>query len=265
VNRIDKRFKDIKKEKRRAFIAYICAGDPDISTTERLVLEFDRTGVDIVELGIPFSDPLADGPTIQKASQRALKGKMTLGKLFSLISSLRKKTDIPIVLMGYYNLVYNYGIVRFIKEARQSGADGVIIPDLIPEEADELIFVARQCDFKTIFLAAPTSTKKRMRLIAQKSTGFIYYVSLAGVTGAREVLPTHIREHIRTIKRLSSKPVCVGFGVSTPKQVKRLSLYCDGVIVGSAIIDKIEKNLPDKAKAIRDAVAFVKKMAQGVR
>jgi tryptophan synthase alpha chain len=265
VNRIDKRFKDIKEKKGKAFIAYICAGDPDISTTERLVLEFDRIGVDIVELGIPFSDPLADGPTIQKASQRALKGGVTLGKIFSLISLLRKKTDIPIVLMGYYNPVYNYGIVRFIKEAKASGADGIIIPDLIPEEADELIFVARQCDFKTIFLAAPTSTKKRMKLIAQKSTGFIYYVSLAGVTGARAVLPTHIREHIRTIKRLSSKPVCVGFGVSTPEQVKRLSLYCDGVIVGSAIINRIEKSLPDRPKAIRDAAIFVKNMVQGVR
>ncbi len=265
MNRIDKRFRDIKEKKGKAFIAYICAGDPDISATEKLVLEFDRIGVDIVELGIPFSDPLADGPTIQKASQRALEGGVTLGKIFSLISSLRKKTDIPIVLMGYYNSVYNYGIVRFIKGAKASGADGIIIPDLIPEEADELIFVARQCDFKTIFLAAPTSTRKRIKLIAQKSTGFIYYVSLAGVTGARAALPTHISEHIRTIKHLSSKPVCVGFGISTPEQVKRLSHYCDGVIVGSAIINRIEKSLPDRPKAIRDAVIFVKNMVRGVR
>jgi len=151
VNRIDKRFKDIRKQKRKAFITYICAGDPDISTTEKLVLELDRIGVDIVELGIPFSDPLADGPTIQKASLRALKKSVNLSTIFSLISSLRKKTDIPLVLMGYYNPIYSYGVERFAKEAMIAGADGVIIPDLIPEEADELISAARQYDFKTIF------------------------------------------------------------------------------------------------------------------
>ena len=265
MNRIDKRFKDIKKQKRKAFIAYICAGDPDIATTEKLVLELDRIGVDIIELGIPFSDPLADGPTIQKASLRALEKKVNLSRIFSLISSLRKKTDIPLVLMGYYNPIYSYGVERFVKEAKISGADGVIIPDLIPEEANELISAARQYDFNTIFLIAPTTTNKRMKLITQKSTGFIYYVSLAGVTGARAALPTHIREHIRAIKRLSSKPVCIGFGVSTPKQVKSLSAYCDGIIVGSAIINRIEKNLPDKSKAIKDVVVFTKSMVGGAR
>jgi len=264
VNRIDKRFKDIKEQKQKAFIAYICAGDPDIATTEKFVLALDRSGVDIIELGIPFSDPLADGPTIQKASQRALKKEVNLTKIFSLIRSLRKKTDIPIVLMGYYNPIYSYSIVRFVNDAQAAGADGVIVPDLIPEEADELIFVARQCDFKTIFLVAPTSTRERVKLIAQKSTGFIYYVSLAGVTGARTVLPTHIREHIRTINRLTKKPVCIGFGVSTSKQVKSLSAYCDGVIVGSAIINIIEKSLPDKPKAIRDVTRFIKSMRQGL-
>jgi len=265
VNRIDKRFNDISRQKRKAFIAYICAGDPDIPTTEKLVLELDQVGVDILELGIPFSDPLADGPTIQKASQRALKKGINMDKIFSLIRSLRKKTGIPIVLMGYYNPVYSYGIARFIKEATRSGADGIIVPDLIPEEADELIFVARQYDFKTIFLVAPTSTRKRIKLIAEKSTGFIYYLSLAGVTGARAVLPTRIRDHIKEIKALSRKPVCVGFGVSTTRQVKSLSAYCDGVIVGSAIINKIENSLPDKPKAIREAARFVKGIARGVR
>lgn len=265
MNRIDAKFKRLRYRKNKAFVAYICAGDPNLAFTRRLVIELDKAGVDIIELGIPFSDPLADGPTIQKASQRALKGGVNLKKIFSLTASLRQETDIPIVFMGYYNPIYDYGLEAFIKKAKASGADGVIIPDLIPEEADRFASLSRRSDFDTIFLAAPTSSRKRIRLIAGLSTGFIYYVSLVGVTGARKVLPAHIREHIREIKRFSKKPVCVGFGVSTPKQAKGLSAYCDGVIVGSAIIDKIEKNLPDKAKALREAVSFARGMARGVR
>jgi len=265
MNRIDKKFKELKSTGRKAFIAYICAGDPDIATTRKLVLELDKAGVDIVELGIPFSDPLADGPTIQRASQRALKGKVNLKNIFSLIRSLRKETDIPLVLMGYYNPIYRYGEKRFVRDAKAAGADGVIVPDLSPEEADQLIRACEKYEFDPIFLAAPTSTKKRLKLIASKSKGFIYYVSLTGVTGARKQLPAHIRDHIRDIKRIADKPVCIGFGISSLEQVKQLSSFCDGVIVGSALIGKIEKNLSSKSRVSKSVARFAKTLVKGVR
>jgi tryptophan synthase alpha chain len=264
MNRIDRKFKALKAAKKKAFIAYICAGYPDLPTTEKLVIELDKTGVDIVELGMPFSDPLADGPTIQRASQRALKNKVDITKIFCLVKKLRKKTGIPIVLMGYYNPIYNYGVLDFIKRAKQAGVDGVIVPDLIPEEADEFISVSRKYDLNTIFLVAPTSSAERLKLIISKSTGFIYYVSLTGVTGARQVIAEGVKGHVQRIKRDSSKPVCVGFGVSTPSQVKALSAYSDGVIVGSAIIKVLEKNIRDKSKAVKEAISFVKKMRKGL-
>jgi tryptophan synthase alpha chain len=264
MNRIDKKFKELKRQKKKAFIAYICAGDPDIATTEKLVLALECNGVDVIELGMPFSDPLADGPTIQMASQRALKNRVNIPKMFSSIRRLRKNTEIPIILMGYYNPIYNYGIMHFIKEAKKSGIDGVIIPDLIPEEADDFILVARQYDFSTIFLASPTSTNKRLKLIAAKSSGFIYYVSLTGVTGTRQKLSLRIKGHIARIKRISNKPVCIGFGVSTPEQVRTLVGFSDGVIIGSAIIKRIEKNLNNKAKAIREASSFIRQCRKGL-
>lgn len=264
MNRVEKRFKELKSEGRKAFIAYICAGDPDLSTTKRLALELDKAGVDIIELGVPFSDPLADGPTIQRASQRALKKKVNLPKIFSLIKSLRKKTEIPLILMTYYNPIYKYGVKRFVKDGKNSGVDGVIVPDLPPEEATELIVASKRNEFDTIFLAAPTSTGDRIRLIAQKSTGFIYYVSLTGVTGARKKLPAHIREHIREIKRISSKPVCVGFGISNSQQVRDLSSFCDGVIVGSAIINRVENSLSERKRIPDKVAAFIRDLIRGL-
>ena len=264
MNRIEEKFRKLKKQNKKAFIAYICAGDPDIVTTEKLALELDKAGVKIVELGVPFSDPLADGPTIQRASQRALKKGVNITKIFSLVKKLRKKTDMPIVLMGYYNPIYNYGVLNFIKRAKQAGVDGVIVPDLIPEEAGEFISVSRKYDLSTIFLAAPTSSARRLKAIVAKSTGFVYYVSLTGVTGARHAMGEGIKAHVQKIKRISRKPVCIGFGVSTPSQVNALSMYSDGVIVGSAIIKVLEKNLGNKSKAVKEAISFVKKMRKGL-
>lgn len=264
MNRIEKRFEELKKQKKKAFIAYICAGDPDLSTTKRLVLELDKAGVDIIELGVPFSDPMADGPTIQRASQRALKKRVNLPKIFLLIKSLRKRTEIPLILMTYYNPVYKYGVKRFVRDGKGSGVDGVIVPDLPPEEATELIAASKKNEFDTIFLAAPTSTIERIRLISQKSTGFIYYVSLTGVTGARKKLPSHIREHIREIKRISNKPVCIGFGISNSQQVGELSSFCDGVIVGSAIINRVESRLSDKKRIPDKVAAFIKGLIRGL-
>jgi len=265
MNRIDKKFRDLRVRNRKAFIAYICAGDPSLSITKRLVTELDRAGVDIVELGVPFSDPLADGPTIQRASQRALKGKVNLPAIFSMIKTMRRRVEVPIVLMTYYNPVYSYGVRRFVKDAKASGADGVIVPDLAPEGANELIRSSTRHKFDTIFLAAPTSTTKRLRLITNRSRGFIYYVSLTGVTGARANLPSHIKGHIRQIKRITNKPVCIGFGVSNAAQVRRLCKVADGVIVGSAIINKIEKNLTNRKNIPKIVATFVKGLRKGMR
>jgi tryptophan synthase alpha chain len=265
MNRIDKKFQELSSMKHKAFITYICAGDPDMATTERLVEEFDKAGVDIIELGIPFSDPLADGPVIQKASQRALRNNVNIPKILSLVKRLREKTSIPIILMGYYNPIYSYGVVNFIKHVKASGVDGVIIPDLIPEEAEDIVSISRQYDLSTIFLVSPTSSLKRIRRISSQSTGFIYYVSLTGVTGTRQSISAGIKKNIQRIKAVSKKPVCIGFGVSTPEQAGLLSSYSDGVIVGSAIIKIIEKHIGNNAMAIKGAVSFVKRMKKGLK
>ena len=263
MNRIDKKFKQLRRIRKKAFISYICAGDPDIKTTGELVLGLERAGVDIIELGIPFSDPLADGPTIQRASQRALKAGANIPKILSMVRGLRKKTQIPLVFMTYYNLVHYYGVEKFVKDAKEAGADGIIVPDLIPEEAHRLISAARKMDFCTIFLIAPTSTTDRIRMIADKSRGFIYYVSLTGVTGARKILPSHIKEHIRKIRRITDKPVCVGFGVSSHSQVRQMQGFADGVIVGSALVNKIEQNLRQKNKIPAAVAALTERLIRG--
>ncbi|MGE4357851.1 MAG: tryptophan synthase subunit alpha [Candidatus Omnitrophota bacterium] len=260
MNRVEEKFRVLRKHNRKAFIVYIMAGDPDLKTTYDLVLELEKKGVDIVELGIPFSDPVADGPVIQKAGLRALKNGINLSNVFDLVSKLRKKTEIPVVLMSYFNIIFQRGIERFVGEARRNGVDGVIIPDLIPEEAGDLLRIAREKDFSTIFLASPTSTPQRLRKIVKASSGFVYYVSLTGVTGMRKVLPPRLKEAVLNIKAITSKPVCVGFGVSTPQQVKSVLEFSDGVVVGSAIVKVIEKNLknPSLVKKVGNFVNFLR-------
>lgn len=246
MNRIDQKFIELKKAKRKAFIAFITAGDPDLKTTEALVLGFEKAGVDIIELGVPFSDPMADGPTIQASSMRALKHHVNIADILKLVSRLRARTQIPIVLMPYYNPVFHYGVTRFVKDSSAAGVDGVIIPDLPPEEAGELMAAAKKSDFATIFLAAPTTTDARLPKIVRASQGFIYYVSLTGVTGVRKDIPVDFKRDIGRIKSITAKPVCVGFGISTPEQVKAVAAAADGIIVGSAIVRCIEQNIGNK-------------------
>jgi len=260
VNRIDKKFKELKKKRRKAFIAFIMAGDPTLSTTKKIVFELERRGVDIIELGVPFSDPLADGPTIQRSSERALKNSKTnLNSVFNMVRSIRLETDIPICFLTYYNLIHHYGLKRFVDKADASGVDGIIVPDLPPEESQELRRAARQRDFSVIHLAAPTSSGKRIRMIADSSSGFIYYVSLTGTTGARKRLPQQIPSGLRKIKAMTKKPVCVGFGISRPEQVRSISRLADGVIVGSAIIKVIERNI-GKKDLVKKVGRFVRKL-----
>ncbi|UCB57667.1 MAG: tryptophan synthase subunit alpha [Candidatus Omnitrophota bacterium] len=246
MNRIDKKFKELRRQKKKALISFITCGDPNLTTTYQLALEFDRGGTDILELGVPFSDPLADGPVIQAASGRALKNKVNLASVFGLVKRVREKSEMPIALLTYYNIIYRFGIKNFVKQARLAGVDGVIVPDLPVEEARELIKEARKGKLATIFLLAPTTEAKRIRQICSASSGFIYYVSLTGTTGVRKTLPEELKRRLRQIKRITAKPVCVGFGISSPQQAAEAAAVADGVIVGSAIIKVIERNLGHK-------------------
>ncbi|MFA4989621.1 MAG: tryptophan synthase subunit alpha [Candidatus Omnitrophota bacterium] len=257
MNRIDKKFKDLKKTGKKAFIAFITAGFPNLSVTEKLIYALDKIGVDILELGVPFSDPMADGPVIQAASQQALKKNTHLVNILHLVKKARKKTELPICLMTYYNPVFCFPEDKFISEAKKSGVDGVILPDLPPEEGKVFMAAAKGRGLDTICFLAPTSSRKRIKLISGISQGFIYYVSLTGVTGTRSKLPEDIRKNIKLIKRYTRKPVCVGFGVSTPSQVREIKKIADGVIIGSAIIKEIEENSgsPDLIKRVSNFIA----------
>jgi len=264
MNRIDKKFKELKKLNRKAFIPYICYGDPNIEITKDLVLELSYSGADLIELGYPFSDPLADGPTIQSATERALKHNISIKKYFQTIKDLRKKTDIPIVIMTYYNLIFNYRLETFIKEAVKAGLDGAVIPDLPIEESDCLRRITKKHNFDLIFLISPTTPKSRMEKIVRKSAGFIYYVSLTGVTGAKDNLAFTLKGDIRSLKEITDKPICVGFGISQPIHVQKISEIADGVIVGSAIIDIIHKNISNK-KLVSTVGKFVRKLAKSTQ
>lgn len=246
MNRVDKKFRELKKDGRKAFIAFVTAGYPDLRTTEQLVLEFDRRGVDIVELGVPFSDPIADGPVIQAASYEALKKKTTLKKILALVKRLREKTQMPLAAMSYFNPILRYGLSRFIRDAVASGLDALIIPDLPPEEEQEFSKEARRHGLELVLFLSPTTTMARARFIARAARGFIYFVSLTGVTGARRDLPHELAGQLRAAKRVAgATPVCAGFGVSTREQVRYVSRHSDGVIVGSAIVKKITENLKE--------------------
>ena len=263
MNRIDQKFQELQKRKKKAFIAFITAGDPDLRTTEQLVPAFEGAGVDIVELGVPFSDPLADGPTIQAASQRALKKHVNLESILAVVKRIRQRSQIPIALMTYYNPVFHYGEERFARKAKACGVDGLIVPDLPPEEGHNLIRAARQNGLATVFFLAPTTTPQRMKHIVNASTGFIYYVSLTGVTGARQELPTSLTQQVRLAKRMTRKPVCVGFGVSTPAQVRQVAKVADGVIVGSAIVNAIAQN-KGKKQLVANVARFVQKLSRNL-
>lgn len=260
MNRIDRKFKELRSEGKKAFIAYITAGDPNLRMTGRLVLELEKCGVDIIELGIPFSDPLADGVTIQAASQRALVGKTTLSKVFDLVLGLRRSTDMPIAFMTYYNPVLKYGITKFFKKCRRVGVDGVIVPDLPYEEAADVKSAARANSVATIFLAAPTSTVARLKGIARNSTGFIYYVSLTGVTGARSRLPAEIRSNVMRLRSVTNKPIAVGFGVSQPAQARHIAKSADAVIIGSAIV----RIIGEKKNIIARVSKFAKNLGKAI-
>lgn len=256
MSRIEYTFKTLKKKGEKAFIPYIMSGDPSVDATKRLVTELEEGGADIIELGVPFSDPLADGPTIQRASERALAQGVTLRKVLALVEEIRKVSQIPLLLMTYFNPVFKYGIEAFAKDASKVGVDGVIIPDLIPDEADDFQILARQYHLDTVFLLAPTSTEDRIRKVIRSSTGFIYYVSITGTTGAKLLMDDTMKTTLNNIRAITPKPVAVGFGVSGPEDAKAVASIADGVIVGSAIVRLIAegKDIREFTKSLREAI-----------
>ena len=258
MNRIDETFRRLRAKKEKALIGFLTVGFPSVKILPDLVKALERSGVDMLELGIPFSDPLADGPTIQASSQWALQQGVTPGQVLRLVEKLRRdKVKLPIALLTYYNPVYHYGLERFCREAKASGVDGLIIPDLPPEEGKDLIAAARPLGLKTVFLAAPTSPVQRLKKIVRASSGFIYYVSLTGVTGVRGKIPPGLSVQVRAVKRLTRLPVCVGFGISRPDQVRQVVKIADGAIVGSALSQVIHRA---GRNPVKEAARFMRQM-----
>lgn len=262
MGRIADTFKRLQGEGKKALVTFITAGDPDLETTGRLIPLLANAGADIIELGVPFSDPMADGPTIQLASERALAAGTTLEGMLALVKKVRTGTQVPIVLMGYYNPILQYGPERFVQDAAQAGVDGVLLVDLPPEEAEEFRKVADAAGITTIFLLTPTSDDARLKRVFSMGSGFLYYVSVTGVTGARQMVEVSVAERVAAIRKQTRLPVVVGFGVSTPEQAAQISACADGVVVGSALVRlfeqysgaELEKRLVESVVALKSGM-----------
>jgi tryptophan synthase alpha chain len=260
VSRLAATFEALRARRERALIPYFAAGDPSLAVTRQLVVEAAKRGADVVELGIPFSDPLADGPVIQRATQRALAAGVTVTRVLELVREIRAETPVPLVFMTYYNPVLAFGLEPFCRAAAGAGADGLIVVDLPPEEAGPLRAAAEPAGLDLIHLVAPTSTPERMRRIARASGGFIYLVSLTGVTGERSELPADLVQHLRALRAITTKPICVGFGIGTPEQAGLVGRAADGVAVGSAIVRLVERHAgsPALLSEVGDFIAALK-------
>jgi tryptophan synthase alpha chain len=283
MSRISDRFAQLRERGEGALVAFLAAGDPDLETTRALVLELERSGADIVELGVPFSDPLADGPSNQAAYERGLRAGATLPRVLDLVRDLRRETEVPIVLMTYVNPIFRYGFERSTRDARAAGLDGFLMIDLPPEESEEWAAACRACDLDTVFMLAPTSTQERIQIVGRLARGFIYCVSRTGVTGARADLPSDLPALLDRVRAEADLPICVGFGISRPDQVREVLFSsggkrgggpreaggafppfrrAEGAIVGSAIVNRIAHGgrdcLPDVAAFVRDLKAATK-------
>jgi tryptophan synthase alpha chain len=259
--RISETFGRLAEKGEKALVTFITAGDPDLDTTAEMILELEKAGADIIELGMPFSDPMADGPTIQLSSERALAAGATLPKILDMVKSVRQKASVPIVLMGYYNPIFLYGAERFVEDAVAAGVDGVLLVDLPPEEceAEGLTRSAGNLGLDIIFLLAPTSGDGRIEKVLKQGHGFLYYVSVTGVTGARKDVSASLSEEVRKIRERSSIPVVVGFGISDPSQAATVAAFSDGVVVGSALVKQFEHYRgSDLKKKVGDFVSSLK-------
>lgn len=259
MTRIDAKFAELRAANKKAFVAYVMAGDPDYDTSLEIVKGLPGAGVDVIELGLPFTDPMADGATIQLAGQRALEGGMTLDRTLALATEFRKDDDTtPIVMMGYYNPIYSRGVDTFLQQATAAGIDGLIIVDLPPEEDDELCIPAQAAGLNFIRLATPTTDAKRLPKVLQNTSGFVYYVSITGITGAAAAQASDVAPEVARIKASTDLPIIVGFGVRTPESAESIAGVADGTVVGSAIVEKIGAGEP-----VADVLAFVKSLSDG--
>jgi tryptophan synthase alpha chain len=270
TTRIDARFAALKKEGRAALVTFTMAGDPDYDSALAILKALPQAGADVIELGMPFTDPMADGPAIQAAGLRALKAGQNMKKTLALVREFRRGDDaMPIVLMGYYNPIYVYGGERFLADAKNAGVDGLIIVDLPPEEDAELCLPALKAGLKFIRLATPTTDDKRLSTVLTNTSGFVYYVSIAGITGGAAPDPSKVIDAVARIKRHTKLPVCVGFGVRTPEQARAMAQGADGVVVGSALVDAVRKSLDADGTATATTVTsvadLVRALADGVR
>lgn len=258
--RIQELFERTRREGRAAFVAYLTAGDPTPADTPALVAALERGGVDLIELGVPFSDPIADGPVIQRASDRALKAGTTLRGVLDIARKIRATSAIPVLLFTYLNPVLRFGLEKLAREAKSAGIDGCLLTDASVEEAEPYVKVMREAGLDTVFLAAPTSTERRLKLVSQYSTGFVYLVSRTGVTGERATVSESVAPLVSKMRGATSLPLAVGFGISTPEQAHEVAKLADGVVVGSAIVRQIERSANPEALE-----AFARGLAQGVR
>ena len=270
MSRIDKRFDALKREGRAAFVTYVMCGDPDIETSLAIVKALPSAGADVIELGMPFTDPMADGPAIQAAGLRALKAGATLRKTLDVVRRFREGDDAtPIVLMGYYNPIYIYGVDAFLTDAKAAGVDGLIVVDLPPEEDTELCLPALKAGVNFIRLATPTTDDKRLPAVLANTSGFVYYVSITGITGAGSADASSVSQAVARIKRHTQLPVCVGFGIRTPDQARAIASHADGIAVGTALVEAVRGSLDGNGGATPKTVAavagLVASLAEGVR
>jgi len=242
MGRIGERFAKRRAERKPAFVAFLTAGDPSLDRTVEAAVDLDRAGADVLELGVPFSDPLADGPVIQRASERALARGVTLSGVLEAVRRIRERSELPLLLFSYYNPMLQYGLLRLAREAKEAGVDGALVTDLPPEEAGEWIAAARASGIDTVFLASPTSPPERLRQVAEASRGFVYAISRTGVTGERQALSEDARPLVARLRALTDVPVALGFGIGTPEQVKDAAAVADGVVVGSALVRFLEEH-----------------------
>lgn len=257
MTRIEKKFAALEADGRKAFVAFIMAGDPDAETCENVLLGLPDAGVDVVELGMPFTDPMADGPAIQRAGQRALDAGQTMDRTLAMVKSFRARhPDTPLVLMGYYNPIYARGVDRFLDDAREAGVDGLIIVDLPPEEDEELCIPAQNAGLNFIRLATPTTDDRRLPRVLTNTSGFVYYVSITGITGSAAANAASVGPEVARIRDAAGLPVCVGFGIRTPESSREIAAVADGAVVGSAIVEKV-----GGGEKVDDVLAFVRSLA----